>query len=193
MVVSVRHSLLGLASANMTLETASKLGTVAMNYQNYNTQIVERLGVKLVGWTYHKLVSPYEIHCVDDIRELHNALVCGACFWMRLSKREMTRHKADMETREAAGEVVVKKRKERSDKGVSKGPRKKSGSHGAADDAEEEEELEARPSKKRTVTQKKVKAVATKRALAKKAKSQVPPSNEYIDDSDLEHDSDLEE
>jgi hypothetical protein len=116
-----------LTSANVTLETASKLGTAAMNYQNYNTQVIERLGVKLVGWTHNKLVSPYEIHSVDDLRMLHNALVCGACFWMRLSKREMTRHKADMEEREAAGEVVVKKRKARSDKGIPKGPRKKPG------------------------------------------------------------------
>ena len=156
-----------------------------MNYQNYDTQVIERLGVKLVGWTYHKLVSPYEIHGVDDLRTLLSALVCGACFWMRLSKREMTRHKADMEECEAAGEVVVKKRKARSDKGILKGPRKKSGGREAADDEEEEDELEAGPSKKRKVTQKKVKAVA-KRAAAAKAKSQVPPSNEYIDDSDLE-------
>ena len=155
-----------------------------MNYQNYDTQVIERLGVKLVGWTYHKLVSPYEIHGVDDLRTLLSALVCGACFWMRLSKREMTRHKADMEEREAAGEVVVKKRKARSDKGIPKGPRKKSGGREAADE-EEEDELEAGPSKKRKVTQKKAKAVA-KRAAAAKAKSQVPPSNEYIDDSDLE-------
>ncbi|KIJ91094.1 hypothetical protein K443DRAFT_135562 [Laccaria amethystina LaAM-08-1] len=148
---------------NGGLKTASKLGTAAMNYQNYNTQVIERLGVKLVGWTHNKLVSPYEIHSVDDLRMLHNALVCGACFWMRLSKREMTRHKVDMEEREAAGEVVVKKRKARSDKGIPKGPRKKPG---RGRPIEEEE--------------------ATKRAGAAKAKSQVPPSNEYIEDSDLE-------
>jgi len=173
-------------SANVTLETASKLGTAAMNYQNYNTQVIERLGVKLVGWTYSKLVSPYEIHSVDDLRMLHNALVCGACFWMRLSKREMTHHKADMEEHKAAGEVVVKKRKVQSDKGMPKGPRKKPGGHETVDGDEEEEELEAGPSKKRKVVQKKGKAIARKRVGAAKAKSQVPPSNEYITDSDLE-------
>ncbi|KAF8816259.1 hypothetical protein BYT27DRAFT_7067379, partial [Phlegmacium glaucopus] len=110
---------------NGGLKTASKVATAAMNYQNYDAQIILRLGVKLVGWTYHNLVSPYKIHTIDDLQTLHDALVCGACFWMRLSRGEMTRHKADMEKREAMGEVVRKKRKERSDKGVPKGPKKK--------------------------------------------------------------------
>ncbi|KAI0245372.1 hypothetical protein BJV78DRAFT_1139063 [Lactifluus subvellereus] len=83
-----------------------------MNYQNYDTQIIARLGVKLVGWTYHELVSPYKIYTVDDLRTLHNALVCGACFWMQLSRGEMMWHKAAIEQREAAGEVVRKKWKE---------------------------------------------------------------------------------
>ncbi|KAI0245195.1 hypothetical protein BJV78DRAFT_1140542 [Lactifluus subvellereus] len=83
-----------------------------MNYQHYDTQIIERLGVKLVGWTYHELVSPYEIYTIDDLQTLHNALVCGACFWMQLSRGDITQHKVAMAQREAAGEVVKKKRKE---------------------------------------------------------------------------------
>lgn len=153
-----------------------------MNYQNYDTQVIQRLGVKLVGWTHHELVSPYEIHCVDDLRTLHAALVCGACFWMRLSKGEVARHKADVEKREAAGEVVKKKRKERSDKGVPKGPKKKVGT---SDD--EEDGAEAGPSKKRKVDKAKRKKVDKgkgKAPAAKKAKSQLPPSNEFIYDSD---------
>jgi len=149
-----------------------------MNYQNYNSQIVHRLSVKLVGWTHHELVSPYEIHSVDDIRTLHAAIVCGACFWMRLSKGEVARHKADMEKREAAGEVVKKKRKERSDKGVTKGPRKKVGADG---DSGEEDEAEAGPSKRRKVDERKK---GKGKAVAKKAKTQIPPSNEFISDSD---------
>lgn len=176
------------SSAYITVETASKLDTAAMNYQNYDTQIVERLGVKLVGWTYDKMVSPYEIYTIDDICLLHNALVCGSCFWMRLSKRQIHQHTEDMERREAAGEVVKKKRKERSDKGTAKGPRRKQGGQEAAEDGDEEEEPEARPSKKRkTKTKGKGKVATTKKATAaKKAKSQIPPSNEFIDDTDLE-------
>jgi hypothetical protein len=159
------------------LETASKVMTAAMNYQNYDTQIIQRLSVKLVGWTHHELVSPYEIHGVDDLRTLHAALVCGACFWMRLSKGEVARHKADVEKREAAGEVVKRKRKERSDKGVPKGPRKKVGADGDSG----EDEPEAGPSKKRKVdTHKKGKG----KAATKNAKTQLPPSKEIITDTD---------
>jgi hypothetical protein len=161
-----------------------------MNYQNYDTQIIQRLGVKLVGWTHHILVSPYEIYTIDDLRTLRDALVCGACFWMRLSKREITQHKADMERRELMGEVVTKKRKERSDKGVRKGPSKKRGAQEAVDDSDKEDEPVAGPSKKRKVGAKekgKGKLAATKKAkAAAKAKSQLPPSNELLSDTDLE-------
>ena len=87
-----------------------------------------------------------------------------------------------MEKREAAGEVVKKKRKELSDKGVPKGPKKKAGT---SDD--EEDGAEAGPSKKRKVDKAKRKKVDKgkgKAPAAKKAKSQLPPSNEFIYDSD---------
>lgn len=162
-----------------------------MNYSNYDTQVIQRLGVKLVGWTYHEVVSPYEIHTIDDLRTLHNALVCGACFWLRLSKRELAAHKTDIEQREAAGETVTKKRKERSDKGVPKGPRKKTSRQEADSDKEEgdigEGVSEAGPSKKRKVGMpKKGKAAKKRSKAASQAKSQLPPSNEFIDDTDLE-------
>jgi hypothetical protein len=134
------------------------------------------------------LVSPYEIYTIDDLRTLHGALVCGACFWMRLSKREITQHKADIEKCEAMGEVVRKKRKDRSDKGVPKGPKKKQGAQEAGEDSDKDEP-EAGPSKKRKVDTKgkgKGKVVATKMAKSAKARSQLPPSNEFLSDTDLE-------
>lgn len=171
------------------LETASKVASAAMNYQNYDTQIIQRLGVKLSGWTYHSVMSPYEIHTIDDLRTLRDALVCGACFWLRLSKREMTQHKADIEKRELMGEVVRKKRKERSDKGVTKGPKKKPGAREVDDHSDNEDEPEAGPSKKRKVVAKrkgkgKEVALASKKAKGAKAKTQLPPSNEFISDTD---------
>jgi hypothetical protein len=180
-----------LTSTNMILETASKLASAAMNYQNYDAQIILRLGVKLVGWTYHSLVSPYEIYTIDDLRTLHDALVCGACFWMRLSEGEMTQHKADIEKRESMGEVVGKKRKERSDKGVPKGPKRKQGAHEDDEDSGKEDEPEAGPSKRRKVDTKregkvKAKVVATKKTKAVKVRSQLSPSNEFLSDTDFE-------
>ena len=159
-----------------------------MNYMNYDTQIIQKLGVKLVGWTFHRIVSPYEIYAIDDLRSLHDALVCGACFWMRLSKRELANHKAEIEKRELMGEVVTKKRKERSDKGVLKGPKKKQG----AQEVDDSDEQEAGPSKRTkegataTKSKGKGKAPAKKKATAAKARAQLPPSNEYISDTDLE-------
>lgn len=179
--------LLVLTSTDIILETASKLASAAMNYQNYDAQIVLRLGVKLIGWTYHSFISPYEIYTIDNLQNLHDALVCGACFWMRLSKREMTQHKADIEKRELMGEVV---RKERSDKGVPKGPKKKQGAQEADEDSDEDEP-KAGPSKRRkvdTVTKRKGKGkvAATKKAKSTNTRSQLPPSNEFLSDTDLE-------
>ena len=107
------------------------------------------------------------------------ALVCGACFWMQLSKGEVARHKADIEKHEVAGEVVKRKRKEQSDKGVPKGPRKKVGADGVGNSGEDE--LEAGPSKRRKVdTQRKGKG----KAAAATARTQLPPSNEFFSASD---------
>ncbi|KAF8881820.1 hypothetical protein CPB84DRAFT_1687000 [Gymnopilus junonius] len=174
---------------NGSLKTTSRLETIAMNYQNYDCQIVQRLGVKLIGWTYHSMVSPFNIHTVDNLRILWDALVCRACFWMRLSKGEMTHHMAALEEHEAAGEIMRKKRKEQSDKGMPKGPRKKvSSQEDDNDDDEESNELEAGPSKKRKVeTHKKGKrkSAVSHKVNPTKAKAQVPPSREFIEDSDL--------
>ena len=181
MVASVSLLSISSTSTNISLETASKLPSVGMNYQNYNSQIIQRLGVKLVGWTHHEVVSPYEITGVDDLRTLRDALVCGACFWMRLSKGELARHKADLEKREAAGEVVTKKRKERSDKGMPKGPRKRVCAQ-LSDEEEGEDEAGAGPSKRRKGKEN-VDVVKKRKA---RARAQLPPSKELLSDTDLD-------
>ena len=103
-----------------------------MNYNNYDTKVVQKYRVKIIGWTHNKLISPFNIHTVDELRTLRDALRCGACYWARLTRAELTKHSEEMEMREAAGEVVVVKRKERSDKGKKKGPRAKLGVDRAA-------------------------------------------------------------
>jgi len=99
------------------LEFATKAKDIVMNYANYESSIVERYKVKLVGWTYPQLVSPSEIGAMGDIRKLRDALKSGSCKWVRLSKPQMKQHMADVESRRSQGEVIGKKRKERSDKG----------------------------------------------------------------------------
>jgi hypothetical protein len=48
-------------------EFAAKTKNIVMNYTNYETAIVGRHQIKLVGWTFNKLVSPSEIGTMDDI------------------------------------------------------------------------------------------------------------------------------
>lgn len=106
-------------------ETVSQDRGALMNYVNYDMNVVQKYSTELVGWTFTKFVSPYEIHTIDDIRQLLAALRCGACHWKRLTKMELTRHAKGLEERQAAGETVGKKRKKRADAGVKKGPRKR--------------------------------------------------------------------
>ena len=103
-------------------------------------RVIQKYQVKLVGWIYNKFVSPFEIHTIDNVRTLVEALRCGRCHWVRMTATEVTKNARDVEARKAAGETVGKQRKVRSDLG--KRPRK-----GNADD--DDGNNEAGPSKKR--------------------------------------------
>jgi hypothetical protein len=93
-----------------------------MNYVNYETTIVERHHIKLVGWTFSQIASPSEIGMVDDIRALRDALKMGTCRWVRLSKRELATHVEELGKHQSSGEIIGKKRKTRSDKGTQRRP-----------------------------------------------------------------------
>lgn len=161
-----------------------------MNYSNYDMRVIQKYQVKLVGWTYNKFVSPFEIHTIDDVRTLVEALRCGRCHWVRMTATEVTKNARDVEARKAAGETVGKQRKVRSDLGI-KRPRK-----GNADD--DDGNNEAGPSKKRKPAVRK--SAATKKpstasktgkgkkkaSISKSSKSQLPPatSKEFISSDD---------
>ena len=163
-----------------------------MNYSNYDTRVIQKYQVKLVGWTYNKFVTPFEIHTIDDVRTLVEALRCGRCHWVRMTAMEITKHAKNVEARKAAGETVGKPRKVRSDLGI-KRPRK-----GNADnDDDEDSSNEAGPSKKRKLAASKVAATqkpstASKTGKGKEkastSKSQLPPrpaiSKEFISSED---------
>src|ERR1700679_2454498 len=108
---------------------------------------IQKFQVKLIGWTYNKFISPFEIHTIDDVRTLVQALRCGRCHWVRMTATEITKHAKDVEARKAAGETVGKPRKVRSDLG-SKKPRKGIVVHDDDDD-DEGSNNEPGPSKKR--------------------------------------------
>jgi hypothetical protein len=168
-----------------------------MNYLNYDMRVIQKFQVKLIGWTYNKFVSPFEIHTIDDVRTLVQALRCGRCHWVRMTTTEVTKHAGDMEAKKAAGETVGKPRKVRSDLGSTKAKRPRKGP-AADDENEDSDDDEQGPAKKRKTTARKPattsKSTATskttkgksKARAPKSSKSQLPPaiSKEFIDDSD---------
>ncbi|EDR15662.1 uncharacterized protein LACBIDRAFT_320606 [Laccaria bicolor S238N-H82] len=158
------------AIINGTLKTVSQSRQALMNYANYDTKVVERYQTKLMGWTYREFKSPFDIHTIDDVRTLLEALQCD-----------------DVSKRIAAGEKVGKARQPRSDKGV-KRPRKKAPGTGEGEDDG------APPAKKqkRGKAVPETRATTTKKAPKKSKKSQLPPtrptSNEFVE-SDADVDS----
>ncbi|KAM6488896.1 hypothetical protein JOM56_001311 [Amanita muscaria] len=97
--------------------------TVMMNYVNYDKAIIQKYHVKLIGWpTTIKFMTPANLSSTDDVRKLRNALKTKTCHWIHLSEMEVDEHMTSIAEREAAGEQVGRKRKQRADKGK---PRKK--------------------------------------------------------------------
>ena len=77
-----------------------------------------------MGWPNEvAFKSPYKLSTVDDVRALFNALKDGTCTFIKLSKRDHDAFKDQLRSRRQAGESVGKPRKERSDKGHSRGKR----------------------------------------------------------------------
>jgi hypothetical protein len=153
-----------------------------MNYANYDTKVIERYQTKLIGWTYHEFKSPFDIHTIDDVRLLLEALQCGKCCWVRMSKNEVGCHKDEVDKRRAAGEIVGKPRQSRSDKGT-KRPRKKA--PGVGEGTGEDGEAPPAKKQKRTKAIPKPNTTTTKKAPKKSKKNQMPParptSNEFVD------------
>lgn len=138
-----------------------------MNYMNYDMNVKQKYRCKLVGWTYHKICSPFDIHTISDIRVLLDALRSGKCHWVRMGQSELTKHAKEVEAKEAAGEVVGKKRKGRSDSGLKRGPNKKKKK---TVDAEGSGSPQKHKQKKKGLP-----ADAARKAAAQKAVAQLPP------------------
>lgn len=97
-----------------------------MNYQNYETVIIETHHVKLVGWPPCVLfTSPSNISMKDEILLLCSALKDGDCHWVVLSHEEQLQHAKKLAHARNQGLEIGKKRKERSDKGKPREPRTK--------------------------------------------------------------------
>jgi len=154
-----------------------------MNYTNYNKKVIERYQTKLMGWTYPEFKSPFDIHTIDNVCTLLEALQCGRCCWVRMIRSDVIHHRNDISKRIAAGEKVGKARQPRLDKGV-KRPWKKATGAGEDDGAP--------PAKKQKTVKAMPKSCATttKKVPKKSKKTQLPPthptSTEFVDsDTDI--------
>ncbi|KIL55366.1 hypothetical protein M378DRAFT_34696, partial [Amanita muscaria Koide BX008] len=111
------------ALINGGLKYICNMANINMNYINYDKSIVLKPHVKLVSWPPNlKFTNPASITNVEDLRVLRNALRARTCTWVTISDREARKAASSIEERETTGEVVGRKRKQRSDKGQ---PRKK--------------------------------------------------------------------
>ncbi|EJD36646.1 hypothetical protein AURDEDRAFT_174326 [Auricularia subglabra TFB-10046 SS5] len=77
-----------------------------MNYQSYDTAVVKKHGVRLIGWTYNngKVCQPGNITPGAEVRKLYLALITEECHWELVPEDEWD-----------PSEHMAKKRKKRSD------------------------------------------------------------------------------
>ena len=93
-----------------------------MCYVKYNLDIVSKHEVKIIGWPEAiKFSNPSEIGTINEIQKPRQALKLGECKWVAQSRRQQAAHTEMLTTKVAAGELVVKKRKQRWDKGKMRG------------------------------------------------------------------------
>jgi hypothetical protein len=98
------------------------LKNIGMCYVKYDWDIISKHKVKIVGWPKAvKFANPSEIRTVDEIQKLCQTLKLSKCKWVAQFRRQQAAHTEMLATKVAASELVVKKRKQRSDKGKMRG------------------------------------------------------------------------
>jgi hypothetical protein len=99
-----------------------------MNYVEYNEKIVKQAQRKLVGWPGGvPFRKPGSIGAVTDLRDLWNAIEKKELYFRELTTEEkaaLQPRSTDPGTIDPSLIITGKKRKERSDKGKQRGPRK---------------------------------------------------------------------
>jgi hypothetical protein len=100
-----------------------------MVYAKYESDIVDRYQVVLEGWPLPMFESPSRIGTMKELDRLVEALegsddAAPTCRFRELSDDEYTTHQADRAAKADQGEIEEWPRKQRSDKGVPRGPYK---------------------------------------------------------------------
>lgn len=110
-----------------------------MSWSNYKIDVVHRLGVELAGWpTKVTMQRPSKIPA-EDARRIVDNLRTGAIHWVVLTAAQRAEVAAEVEELRESG-AGKKPRKQRSDKNVPRGPRKKKNAEESDSDSDSEEE-----------------------------------------------------
>lgn len=92
--------------------------TAAMQYVQYEEEIIHKRGVKLVGWTYDKIVNLSQMSSVLKLlSKLCNAIKEGQCKFVWLTQQEIKERIATYDDRIEKGEMQAWKCKTCKDKG----------------------------------------------------------------------------
>lgn len=98
----------------------TRVENVKMNYSNYKVDIIKQYNVVLEGWPEKvPFTPPSAMDKMDDVRRLLEDLRMGTCRWRKVTAAELKEVNTELEKEAGAGK---KKRAERSDKGVARGP-----------------------------------------------------------------------
>jgi hypothetical protein len=89
-----------------------------MQYVNYETNIVIRYGVELVGWTHPKWANPSELSTsLGPLQVLLDAIDSGSCKFVKLTRDQQKQREAAYNAKLKSGEVTQRARKPRKDLG----------------------------------------------------------------------------
>ncbi|KAF7358607.1 hypothetical protein MSAN_01199400 [Mycena sanguinolenta] len=98
--------------------------TLHMEYVNYDGAIRAEQGVEMKGWPSDIPVERTANMTVESARRIRDGFKSGAIHWVWIPKPERDALIARLNAERAAGNASLRKRAERSDKGVLRGPRK---------------------------------------------------------------------
>ena len=99
-----------------------------MNYTRYEEEIVQRYGIELQGWTYERIINPSMMsNSLPPLMALRDALVAGTCKFVKLTATERKVREVAYMAKIKSGDIEVRKRKQRSDAGTRKKPKRLDG------------------------------------------------------------------
>src|SRR5277367_3465810 len=97
----------------------TNIPNLGMNYVSYATNIQQKYRVELLGWPSNiPFANLHHITVVAVARKLQHALSVATCKWVVMTTRRVKEHAAALAIAVDGGDTVVKKRKQRSDKGT---------------------------------------------------------------------------